>query len=214
MAKRISLKIRDYEHLDDANILRVKEMLEQDKPITKKKACSLLNISYNVKRLGSIIQHYTDRLEHRRRLFASTRGTVWTELDTKQLVLTYLKGGSISGLSDALFRSNGAIKKKLELCGVPYRNAKATYFHPELLPERCVKESFEEDELVWSSRYCCVVEVGKLFQVHKDHGNVYPIWIYGKYNQSGFQPWYELGDLPILKEIGAVPDNFKLEVYR
>ena len=213
MAKRVSLKVKDYERLDDANILHVKELLEQEKPITKKEACSILNIAYNVKRLGTVIQYYTDRIETRRRLFKSTRGTVWTDLDTKQLVLSYLKGASISGLSEALFRSNGAIKKKLELSGVPLRNTDASYFSPELLPDTCVKESFEEGELVWSSRYCCVVEVGKLFQIHKDHGNVYSIWIYGKSNQSGYQPWYELGSLPILKEIGALPEHFKLEVY-
>ena len=213
MAKRVNLKVRDHERLDDANILKVINLLEQDKPITKKEACSILNIAYNVKRLGTVIQNYSDRIANRKRLFARTRGTVWTDLDTKQLVLSYLKGESISGLSDALFRSNGAIKKKLELCGVPLRNTDASYFNPEILPEVCVKESFEGGELVWSSRYCCVVEVDRLFQVHKDHGNVYSIWIYGKYNQSGYQPWYELGDLPILKQINALPEHFKLEVY-
>ena len=213
MARRVNVKVRAHENLDDDNIKLVMGLLEQEKPITKKAACQQLNIAYNVKRLGSIINSYVEKIETRKRLFASNRGAVWTDLDTKQLVISYLKGASVSTLSSSLFRSNGAIKKKLELCGVPLRNTDATYFNPELLPDGCAKEDYDEGELVWSSRYCCVVEVDRLFQVHKDHGNVYSIWIYGKYNQSGYQPWYELGDLPILKQINALPEHFKLEVY-
>ncbi len=213
MARRVNVKVREHELLDNANIKKVKELLEQEKPITKKAACQLLNITYNVKRLGSIVEQYVERIESRKRLFAANRGKSWSVLDTKQLVMSYLKGHSVSDLSSALFRSNGAIKKKLELCGVPLRKTEAGYFNPELLPDDCAKEDYREGELVWSSRYCCVVEVGKLFQVHEHHGNVYSIWIYGKHNQSGYQPWYELGELPVLVEIGAEPSDFKLEIY-
>lgn len=213
MARRISLKVKEYEKLDDATVKKVIGLLEKESPITKKEACSILNIAYNTKRLNTIIENYRDKIETRKRLFAANRGKAWIPIDVKQLVMSYLKGSSISDLSSSLFRSNGAIKKKLELCGVPLRKTEATYFKPELLPDGCAKEEYEEGDLVWSSRYCCVVEVGKLFQVHKHHGNVYSIWIYGKHNQSGYQPWYELGELPILQEIGAVPADFKLEIY-
>ena len=213
MVKRVNVKVRDYENLDDANIKKVIGLLSQDKPITKKAACQQLNITYNVKRLGSILQQYEDRISTRKKMFSMNRGKPWTTLDTKQLVLGYLKDSSISTLSSALYRSNGAIKKKLKLCGVPFRNANESYFNPGLLPDDCAKEDYKEGDLVWSSRYCCVVEVGKLFQVHEHHGNVYPIWIYGKYNQSGYQPWYELGELPILKEIGATVEDFKMSIY-
>ena len=213
MARRISLKVRDYEKLDDATVKKVIGLLEKESPITKKEACSILNIAYNTKRLGTVVENYKDKIETRKKLFAANRGKAWIPIDVKQLVMSYLKGSSISDLSSSLFRSNGAIKKKLELCGVPLRKTEATYFKPELLPDGCAKEDYREGDLVWSSRYCCVVEVGKLFQVHEHHGNVYGIWIYGKHNQSGYQPWYELGELPILTEIGAQPSDFKLEIY-
>jgi len=213
MVKRVSVKVKDYERLDDENVKHVIGLLEQDAPITKKAACGVLSISYNTKRLDNIIQTYKDKLVMRKTRFAKNRGTAWDNFDTKLLVIRYLKGDSISGLSDSLFRSNGAIKKQLEFCGVPFRSTDASYHRPDILPDSCLKESFKNGELVWSSRYCCVVEVGKLFQVHKDHGNVYDIWIYGKHNQSGYQPWYELGELPILSNIGASKNDFKLDIY-
>ncbi|MCP4437512.1 MAG: hypothetical protein GY810_00930 [Aureispira sp.] len=213
MARRINIKVKKGEMLDDTNVKKVKALLEQDKPITKKAACQMLNIAYNVKRLASIITAYEEKIETRKRLFASNRGKAWGDIDTRQLVMSYLKGSSISDLSASLFRSVGAIKKKLVICGVPLRKAEAGYFNPELLPDDCAKEYYDEGELVWSSRYCCVVEVGKLFQTHEHHGNVYGIWVYGKHNQSGYQPWYELGELPILKQIGLKADDFKLDLY-
>ena len=36
---------RDHEKLDEANLNRVIELLEGEKPITKKVACEMLNIS-------------------------------------------------------------------------------------------------------------------------------------------------------------------------
>ena len=53
-------KKKDYEKLTDANIKHVIELLEAEKPITKKEACGILNISYNTTRLNNIIQEYKE----------------------------------------------------------------------------------------------------------------------------------------------------------
>jgi len=54
------VKVKDSEKLDPSNIRHVINLLESDKPITKKEACSLLRISYNTTRLGNIITGFND----------------------------------------------------------------------------------------------------------------------------------------------------------
>jgi len=64
------VKVKDSEKLDPSNIRHVINLLESDKPITKKEACSLLRISYNTTRLGNIITGYKERQEIIKRLRA------------------------------------------------------------------------------------------------------------------------------------------------
>ena len=206
---------RDHERLDEANIKLVIEHLERaDKPITKKKACEMLNIAYNTKRLNSIIEDFKSKIETRKKLFAQNRGAAWSTYDLKELVVRYLNGDPISTLSTSLYRSPGAIKKKLRQVGVPIRDTDITYHNPLFLPDESLRHEYKEGDLVWSARYNCVAEIQDLYQVHKDHEEVYCIWIFGKHNQFGYQPWYELGHLNILDEVGAKPDDFiKESIY-
>ena len=150
----------------------------------------------------------SQKAQIRKERFAKNRGRPWDSDETKELVVDYLNGESISGLSASLYRSPGAIKKQLAKCGVPLRNTESSYHKPELLPDDLVKEELPDGSLAWSARYCCVVEIRKLFQVHKEHGNVYDIWIFGKHNEQGCQPWYELAELPILNDVGATANDF------
>ncbi len=68
MAAKRTVKAKDHEKLDDATIERVMALLNDEKPITKKAACEILNISYNTTRLGAIIDGYLERKERRRKL--------------------------------------------------------------------------------------------------------------------------------------------------
>lgn len=77
MAKRV--KVKDSEKLDDNNVKYVIELLESDKPITKKEACGILRISYNTTRLGNIIAGYKERAETEARLRAKNRGKSATD---------------------------------------------------------------------------------------------------------------------------------------
>ena len=201
-------RARDHERLDDDNMKLVISKLEAENPITKKQACDLLNIAYNTKRLGTLITGYKDRIATRKRLFAKNRGAVWSEFDLKELVVRYLNGDAISSLSTSIYRSPGAIKKKLRQVGVPLRDKDITYHNPLLLPDGSAKEDYSKGDLVWSARYNCVAEVQDKFQELPHHGNVYSIWIFGSHNQFGYQPWYELGSLPILEQVNATPDDF------
>ena len=50
------IKKKEGENLTETNIEKVIGLLEQEKPITKKQACEILNISYNTTRLTKIIE--------------------------------------------------------------------------------------------------------------------------------------------------------------
>ena len=70
----MAIKKKSYEKLDDKNIQRVIDALEDKNPITKKEACEMLNISYNTTRLGKIINDYEDTKKHRRGMMDKNRG--------------------------------------------------------------------------------------------------------------------------------------------
>ena len=60
-----TIRKKGHEKLDDANLQRVLDHLNADQPITKKEACSMLNITYNTTRLNSIMVDFEDTLQHR-----------------------------------------------------------------------------------------------------------------------------------------------------
>ena len=54
------IRKQEGEDLSAAKIDQVIELLNQDKPITKKEACSILNINYNIIRLTRIIDEHIE----------------------------------------------------------------------------------------------------------------------------------------------------------
>ena len=54
----MAIKKKSYEKLDSKNVQRVIDALDSEKPITKKEACEMLNISYNTTRLNKIIENH------------------------------------------------------------------------------------------------------------------------------------------------------------
>jgi len=196
------IRKKDYERLDDATIARVVQLLKQDKPVTKKVACEILNISYNTKRLSSIIQEYEDKIAYTKRRMKENRGRAFGDLELKEIVINYLSGDSISSIAKSSFRSINVIKNKITELHLPERSKNSTYFNPDLMPDEMVSENFEPKELVWSSRYNSVAEI----QDGKD--SVYCIWVYGKHNQFAYQPWWELGKLKVLKQFKLRDDEF------
>ena len=54
---------KEGEDFSKATIKRVISLLESAKPITKKDACAILNITYNTTRLNKIIQEYKSNEE-------------------------------------------------------------------------------------------------------------------------------------------------------
>jgi len=202
------IKKRDYEKLDDSTIGRVVELLASEKPISKKEACEILNISYNTSRLGRIIAEYNDKISYRAERKRKNRGKSFSDFEVKDVILSYLKGESISEIASSLYRTTDGVKQVLLRNNIFIRSKKGDYAHPDLIPDENLSEEYNPGEFAWSARYNCVVEILKLAQLHKEHGNVYKIWVYGKHNEFGSQPWYELGKLDFLKTLNIAGTEF------
>ena len=148
---------RDHEKLDEANLNRVIELLEGEKPITKKVACEMLNISYNTTRLGSIIAEHKDIIEYRATRKAQNRGKRATDPEKKDAIERYLDGQAISEIAQGMYRSTTFIRNLIDNIGVPQKVAKSELSvyrnKTPMLPEQCVADSFEINERVWSARY-------------------------------------------------------------
>ena len=201
MAKRV--KVKESEKLDDNNVKYVIELLESDKPITKKEACGILRISYNTARLGNIIAGYKERAATEARLRAKNRGKAATDNEIVRAIEEYLNGDSISEIAKFMYRSSSFIKGIIKKHNVPVRSTSSDYFSPELLPDEVLSEDFKPGELVWSARYNTTARVDKLVQIQEGHGNVYRIWTLGKNQRYAAQPWYELGKLEHLQNLGV-----------
>ena len=201
MAKRV--KVKESEKLDDNNVKYVTELLESDKPITKKEACGILRISYNTTRLGNIIAGYKERAATEARLRAKNRGKAATDNEIVRAIEEYLNGDSISEIAKFMYRSSSFIKGIIKKHNVPVRSTSSDYFSPELLPDEVLSEDFKPGELVWSARYNTTARVDKLVQIQEGHGNVYRIWTLGKNQRYAAQPWYELGKLEHLQNLGV-----------
>lgn len=202
------VKRKDYEKLDDVTVARVIQLLEQDKPVTKKAACEILNISYNTARLGKIIQEYKDKIEYTKKRMKANKGRAFNEYEIKDMVISYLSGESITKIAKGLFRSTHVVKNYLKVIKMPVRSSEATYHKPDMLPDDMVSETFEIGEMVWSSRYNCVAEIRDSEWDVTNQRNIYALWTFGKYNQFAVQPAHELGKLEILKQFKLRDDEF------
>ena len=158
------LKKKSHEKLTQQNIQHVISLLNptssQTKPITKREACSILNISYNTTRLDKIIEDYHDQKEYRSRRVSQNRGRPARPDEIKDIIQEYLSGENISNISKGLYRSASFVKSILEKIGVPQRPVAAEdRKNPMYLPEQCVADEFEKGEIVWSATHHAPAQV-------------------------------------------------------
>lgn len=144
------LKRKDHENLTDSNIQKVINLLSADRPISKKAACDMLNISYNTTRLQKIIDDFEDKVEYREIRKKQNRGKAASNEEIREAVERYLSGDSITEIAAGLFRSAGFIRSIIERVGVPTPSKEGGVL---CLPDSCVAESFSSGEIVWSAVY-------------------------------------------------------------
>lgn len=151
MAKRVQKK--DYEKLTDANIIKVIELLNAEKPITKKEACDMLNIAYNTTRLNKIIEDFQERREYTKRRKEQNRGKAASDAEISTIIEDYLDGDSVQDIAKRLYRSPAFVKNIVERLGIPQRAKGEEKAEIAFLPDECVAEDFEDNEIVWSAVY-------------------------------------------------------------
>ena len=160
MPRRV--KKKSHEKLTDTNVQHVVELLKGDDPITKKEACSILNISYNTARLTNIIDEYFERLDYKNKRKAQNKGKSAREDEIKRVVEDYLDGDSIMEIASHIFRSPSFVKGIIDRVGVPQRaSVEQMKKGIPVLPEACIAEEFETGEIVWCPQYNAAAEVVK-----------------------------------------------------
>jgi len=168
------LKKKSHEKLTAQNIQHVISLLNptssQTKAITKREACSILNISYNTTRLDKIIEDYHEQKEYRSRRVSQNRGRPARPDEVQDIVKEYLSGENVSNIAKGLYRSPAFVKSILEKIGVPQRPTKVEGRKQEYyLPEQCVADNFDEGEIVWSATHHAPAVIDKkLSKEHQD----------------------------------------------
>ena len=153
------VKAKQHENLSEINVKRVIELLEAEKPISKKDACQILNITYNTTRLNRIIEEYREGQATQARLRAANRGKPATPSEIQTVIESYLDGQAISDIAKSIFRPTSFVKEVVEKVGVPQRVVGADYTNPGIIPEQCISESFEKGQIVWHARRHCMAIV-------------------------------------------------------
>ena len=168
MNLRRGLKKRNYENLTAQNIQHVLTLLnptdKSKKPITKREACSILNISYNTTRLTKILEDYHEKKAYRAKRVAYNRGRPANNQEIQEIVSDYLAGDNISSISKSTYRSPSFVKSILDKVGVPQRPSqiegrRQAYY----LPEQCVADDFEDGEIVWSANHHAPAQIIQKF---------------------------------------------------
>lgn len=166
---------------------------------TKKAACEVLGINYNTKRLDTLLEQRQEGIEREKRLRARKRKEPVLKPELVEIITDYLSGASLEQLSNDHYRSTGIIKYHLEKSGAMLRsNSKVDELSPPLLPDECIKDSFEKGEYVWVAKY------GSIGVICGEFKNAYRVKVINEsMNQYCYQPAYELGSLKHLIDLGV-----------
>lgn len=222
MAIKGRVKAKEHENLTEANIKKVIELLEAEKPISKKDACEILNISYNTTRLSKIIQGFKDDEAESQRRRAANRGKPASDYEIQSSIEAYLDGEPVTVIAKRIFRSPSFVKDIIDSVGVPQRPVGADYWQPGIIPEQCAREEFEPGQIVWHARrHCMAIVLEQKHNVKDKDVNYYQVFViepieevspyfpqyteYGGFFDGAYA--YDLGNLDHLKKYGV-------DVYR
>jgi hypothetical protein len=213
------VKRKDHENLTDSNVEKVIKALSDIPPISKKEACKRLNITYNTTRLQKIIDEFKEQKALDKRLREANRGKPAQEHEIKYAIEQYLAGTPIADIANSLYRNGSFVKNIINEVGVPTRGVGEDYTNYSPLPDRCVADKFDINEIAWSSKYSapCVIDKEMPKPTIDGEAKLYRIFVFEPYEepkeryvrnfgQSGFyahQPAYELGKLEHLKQYGV-----------
>lgn len=187
--------------ISDEQYKRAIEILEVEKG-TKKAACEALGISYSTTRLATLIDKWKESQDKEKELRAKKRGTPVTQQEIVTMIEMYFEDQGITAISKRMHRSEAIVKYYLETSGALLKaKAAPDPLNPPMLPELCMCEDFEEGEHVWAAAYNCVAEIKS--RLVSNGETAYKIYLLDRDNHRySYQPWYDLGSLRHLKELG------------
>ena len=193
---------KDGEDFSPTKIEEVIQLLEADKPITKKDACARIGMAYNTNRLKKIIDEYQENKAYHEKRKKELRKQPLTNEDNAFIVSSYLEEANLSLIANDTHRSTAVIKRVLERFNIPLRSTETNYQNPIQLEE--ISEEYAKNDLVYSARYDEPAYISK-----KLTDEVYRLWLL-KTEQYAQQPYWELGDLrKIQKELSISIDSMK-----
>lgn len=221
------VKKKEFEKLSAENIRKVISLLSADKPITKKEACSILNISYNTTRLNKIIEEFEEREQYEKTRRDQNRGKPATDFEIAEAATGYLRGQPISVIAKGMYRSPSFVKNLLTKIGVPEKDDAGI----DVISEKFASEEFQPGEIVWSAQYHKIAKIEselneEFISKNKGLGNTdyekkysskcYSIYVIEDVDSSdsffpgvetgGFKAYslaYDLGKLEHLKQYGV-----------
>ena len=202
------IKVRDGEDLSDSNIERVIDALTGTTPCTKKAACDMLRISYNTKRLDSIIENYNEKKTYAKEMRKVMRSKAITKADVVDIIFSYLNGSALTDISDNTFRGQSVIKRVLNKYNVPLRDSSTGYFNPAYVEES--SEDYKKDDLVFAARYGVPAYIVKKAGV-QDSSTIYSIYLLGDKEKFAYQASYDLADLREVQNMGVNPKAMSSE---
>lgn len=191
-----AIRKREGENLDVATITKVIELLCNETPISKKEACSILNITYNTTRLARIIDEFEKHLAYVKERKKYMRGKPVESHEKQEMVQSYLSGETISSIAEATYRSVAIVRQVLNKYNVPERlRGTGIYFKPAMIIEEGIKEDYKVGDLVFAVRYNNAATVKGIHSISDTHGTIYKLWVHGDRACNALQPYYELADL-------------------
>lgn len=214
------VKKKEHEKLTDANIQKVISLLEGEKPISKKEACEILNISYNTTRLNTIIENWKEEKETYAKRKQEKRGKPVTDGEISVIVSRFLDGDPINEIAKRVYRTPLFVKNIIDRVGVPERAVGEDKYSVSLLPEQCRSFEFSVGEIVWSAAYHSLAEVRaelqdekyqrlygcKCYRIYVIEGVDEPSPYFPMIQVGGFNAFsaaYDLGKLDHLQKLGV-----------
>jgi hypothetical protein len=169
---------------------------------TKKRACEILGIAYNTKRLDNLIVEFQQKQVVEKDLRARKRKEALHGSELAEMITRYLQGDSLEDLSSTFFRSTGNIKYYLNKHGAMLRHhGRVDPLNPPLLPDECVVDSHDPGSYAWSARYNTICKIDKEYQP-----GVYRIVAYSDgLREYAYQSVEELGSIQHLFDLGVRP---------
>jgi len=188
-----AVKRQNGEDFSPAQVEKVIALLAEDKPITKKAACAMLNMSYNTTRLQKVLDEYVEDKERRIKMRRIMRTKPLDPSTLSEIVSSYLSGESLADIAESTYRSTSVVKNVLTRYNVPIRNKSVDYINPVFIADDAIMDDYAVGDLVYAARYDAPATIQSMKDSEK-HGMVYQIWIHSL-SKYAYQPYYELADL-------------------